>query len=192
MSFENVYELPVGKGKILLGNMHPVLNAVIGNWKVSAIHTYVSGTPFVISCNQNFYGAGSAARCSFAPGVSTGSIPLINPAWSSDKNVAFAVPYLNPAAFVVPANMVYGDTPRRMSYLRSPWTVQEDMSILKNFNVTEKVRLEVRGSAQNALNRALLAGPDTNMSLNIVTRGKITTAQGNSPRNIQLGARISF
>jgi hypothetical protein len=187
-----VYELPIGKGKQLLGNMHPVLNAVIGNWKVSAIHTYVSGTPFVISCNQNFYGAGSAARCSFAPGVSTGSIPLINPTWSSDKSVAFAVPYLNPAAFVVPPNMVYGDTPRRMSYLRSPWTVQEDMSILKNFNVTEKVRLEVRGSAQNALNRALLAGPDTNMSLNNVNRGKITTAQGNGPRNIQLGARISF
>ena len=106
-------------------DLHPALNAVIGNWKVSAIHTYVSGTPFVIGCNQNFYGAGSNARCSFAPGVSTGAIPLINPAWSSDKSVAFGVPYLNPAAFVVPPNMAYGDTPRRMSYLRGPLSPEQ-------------------------------------------------------------------
>ena len=153
----------------------------------------------MISCNQNFYGAGSNARCSFAPGVSTGVIPLINPAWSSDKSVAFSVPYLNPAAFVVPPNMAYGDTPRRLSYLRSPWTVQEDLALIKNFNLTEKFHLEMRASAQNALNRALLAAPDGNLLLNIVNmalnninRGKITSAQGNGPRNIQLGARVSF
>jgi hypothetical protein len=31
---------------------------------VSAIHTYVSGTPLVVNCNQNFFGAGANARCS--------------------------------------------------------------------------------------------------------------------------------
>jgi len=143
----------------------------------------------VINCNQNFVGAGSSARCSFAPGAGD-SIPLINPAWSSDKSVAFSVPYLNKAAFVLPPNMVFGDTPRRMSYLRTPWTVQEDVALIKNFDIHEKVHLEVRASASNALNRVVLAAPNTTQ--NSSTFAFITTAQGNSPRNIQLGARVSF
>ena len=185
-----VYELPVGRGKAFLANMHPVANAVIGNWRVSAIHTYVSGSPMVVNCNQNFFGAGNNARCSFAPGVAEGTVPLINPAWSSDKNVAFSVPYLNPAAFVLPRNMTYGDTPRRMSYLRTPWTINEDFTAIKYFKVTEKVNFELRASASNVLNRATLAGPVTAQSNRAF--GFITTAQGNSPRNVQLGARFSF
>ena len=169
--------------------MHPAVNAVLGNWKVSAIHTYVSGTPLVINCGQNFFGAGSNGRCSFAPGAGD-TIPLINPAWSSDRSVAFSVPQLNKAAFVLPPNMVYGDTPRRMSYLRTPWTVQEDVALLKEFQVKERVRLEMRASASNALNRVVLAAPNTTQSSS--TFGFITTAQGNGPRNIQFGARVSF
>jgi hypothetical protein len=191
-----VYELPVGKGKAFLGHMHPAVNAVIGNWKVSAIHTYVSGQPLQLTCGQNFFGAGQNARCSYAPGVADGTIPLMNPAWSSDKSKAFSVPEINPSAIIQPPNMTYGDTPRRISYLRTPWTIQEDMALLKDFRVTEKVSLEIRASASNALNRARLAAP-TNASDNRSTFGNstfgfITSAQGNSPRTIQLGARISF
>jgi len=175
--------------------MPKLLNGVFGNWKVSGIHTYVSGTPLWISCGQNFFGAGSNARCNFAPGATTGQIPLINPAWSwSHDNIGTTalgrIPYLNPAAFVLPPNMVFGDTPRRMSYLRTPWSVQEDVALIKNFEIREKAHLEVRASASNALNRVVLAAPNTTQ--NSSTFGFITTAQGNSPRNIQLGARVSF
>lgn len=185
-----VYELPIGRGKAFLRDMHPVLNAVIGNWRVSGIHTYVSGTPLVVNCNQNFFGAGNSARCSFAPGVAEGTVPLINPAWRSDKDIAFSVPYLNQAAFILPPNMTYGNTPRRMSYLRTPWTVNEDFAVIKDFNLTEKVNFEVRASASNVFNRATLAGPVTTQSNSMF--GFITTAQGNSPRNVQMGARLSF
>lgn len=185
-----VYELPVGRGKAFLPNMPTAINAVVGNWKVSGIHTYVAGTPLQFPCSQNFFGAGQNARCSYAPGVADGTIPIINPDWSKDKSKAFSVPQINKAAIILPPNMAYGDTPRRIDYLRSPWTIQEDLALLKEFRVTEKVNLEMRASAQNALNRALLAAPNTTQ--NSSTFGFITTAQGNSPRNIQLGARISF
>lgn len=188
------YDLPIGKGKALLGNMPPVLNAIFGNWKLSGIHTYVSGTPLWISCGQNLFGAGSNARCNFAPGVSTGEIPLINPAWTwSHDNIGTAaqgrIPYLNPAAFRLPANMSYGDTPRQMSYLRRPWTVNEDLAILKNFSIRDKGNLEVRASASNAPNRVTFGGPNTTQ--NSADFGRIT-GSGNSPRTIQLGARLSF
>jgi len=189
-----VYDLPIGRGRRFLGTMPALLEAAIGNWKVSGIHTYVSGTPLWISCNQQLFGAGQNQRCSFAAGVSTGQIPLINPAWTwSHDNIGTSalgrIPYLNPAAFVLPANMTYGDTPRQMSYLRTPWTVNEDIAILKIFNLTEKARMEIRASASNALNRVLFGGPNTTQ--NSADFGRIT-AQGNSPRNVQLGARFSF
>lgn len=184
-----VYELPIGRGRPFLSNMHPVLNAAIGNWRVSGIHTYVSGTPLMITCSQNFFGAGQNARCSFAPGVSEGRIPLINPAWGSDTEVAFTVPYLNQAAFVLPPNMTYGDTPRRMSYLRTPWTVNEDFALMKDFKLTERVNFELRASASNVINRVTLGAPvNTQNSQNF----GFITAQGNSPRNVQMGARLSF
>lgn len=182
-----VYELPFGKGQRFLGNAHPAVNAVFGNWKVSAIHTYVSGTPLMINCGQNLFGAGANARCSFAPGATTGAIPLLNPAWT--KSSAPTVPYLNTAAFVLPPNMTYGDTGRRLSYLRTPWTVQEDAALIKNFAVTEKVRFELRASASNVLNRVTFASPNTTQS-NV--QFGLFTGQGNSPRNVQLGARVSF
>ncbi|MFN7936657.1 MAG: TonB-dependent receptor [Bryobacteraceae bacterium] len=189
-----IYELPVGRGKKLLNRMPSALNGALGNWKVSALHTYVSGTPLWMSCSQNLFGAGQNQRCSFAPGVSTGDIPLVNPAWTwSHDNIGTAglgrIPYLNPAAYVQPANMAYGDTPRQMSYLRTPWTVNEDLAILKDFKVREGLNLEIRASASNAFNRVLFGSPNT--TRNSADFGRIT-GQGNSPRNIQMGARFSF
>jgi hypothetical protein len=189
-----IYELPFGRGKRFLAGMPRVAEALLGNWKVSAIHTYVSGTPLWMSCSQNLFGAGQNQRCSFAPGVASGQIPLINPAWTwSHDNIGTAalgrIPYLNPDAIVQPPNLTYGDTPRQMSYLRTPWTVNEDISILKNFRIFEGGTLEVRASASNAPNRVLFGGPNT--TRNSPDFGRIT-GQGNGPRNVQLGARFAF
>ena len=141
----------------------------------------------MINCNQNFFGAGANARCSFAPGATTGQIPLLNPAWN--KANAFTVPYLNNAAFILPPNMVYGDTARQLSYLRTPWTVQEDVALIKNFNFGEKRNFELRASASNILNRVTFASPNTTQSS---SQFGLFTGQGNSPRNVQMGARVSF
>jgi hypothetical protein len=174
--------------------MPKVVDGIFGGWKVSGIHTYVSGTPLWISCGQNFFGAGSNARCSFAPGATTGQIPLINPDWTwSHDNIGTTalgkIPYLNPKAFILPANMTYGDTPRQMSYLRRPWSVNEDIAILKNFTLHEGATLEIRASAANAPNRVVFGGPNTTQSS--ADFGRIT-GQGNSPRTIQFGARVAF
>jgi hypothetical protein len=115
----------------------------------------------------------------------------LNPNWTKEN--AFTVPYLNKAAFVLPPNMTYGDTPRRISYLRTPWSVQEDVALIKNYAVTERVNFELRASASNALNRANFG---SNAGILNTTQSSpqfgLFTGQGNAPRNIQLGARVSF
>jgi hypothetical protein len=188
LSLAYVYDLPIGRGKPFLSNMPKVANFVIGNWKVSAIHRYTSGAAMSISSGQNLFGAGRA-RASLVEGAGT-TIPLVNPEWSSDPAVAWTVPYLNKAAFRRPNNMEYGNTPPRIAQLRGPKTINEDIAILKNFNLTEKKYFEFRASAFNALNRHQLPGPDTNMdSANF---GKIVNPQGNSARQIQLGLKFYY
>ncbi len=204
LRISTVYDLPVGRSRRFLSSMPEALDAVLGGWKISAIQTYVSGLPLTVVAGQNMYGAagvipvsdGTATiagtvttRGSFAPGAGT-TIPLINPAWNSSPAVAYSVPYLNPAAFVYPANGVFGNTPSRVPWIRGVKTINEDVAILKSFHLTEKRYAEFRASASNAPNRVLLASPDTNMTH--PTFGKITQPQGNSPRSVQLGLKVYF
>jgi hypothetical protein len=76
-----------------------------------------------------------------------------------------------------------------MSYLRRPWTVNEDIAILKDFVIREKANLEIRASASNMPNRVVFGGPNTTQSS--ADFGRIT-GTGNSPRTVQLGGRLTF
>ena len=191
-----VYQLPVGSGKRYLKRMPKPAQFLIGNWRLAAIQTYISGTPMSITCGQNMYGAGGTTRCSFAPGAGT-TIPLKNPAWSSNPTVAYygyspdAVPYINPAAVVYPANGTYGNMPRYISNLRNPWLpVNEDVSLIKNFHIDEQRSIEFRVSGLDAFNRHVLPGPNT--AWGSATSGYITEPQANVPRSVQFAAKFIF
>src|SRR5260370_24081838 len=47
-----LYELPVGKGKALLGSTNSFANAVVGGWQVRGIATLQSGFPFTLYCGS--------------------------------------------------------------------------------------------------------------------------------------------
>jgi hypothetical protein len=187
-SIATIYNLPFGRGQAFGRQMPKLADAFLGNWKISAIQRYQSGGPLGIASGQNLFGAGNP-RASFAPGAGV-TIPLINPAWNSSDAVAASVPELNKVAYVYPANMTYGNTPIRIAQLRGPKTINEDIALLKNVKVTERQYFEFRLSAFNALNRHIFPGPDTNMAS--ATFGYITSPQGNTPRNVQLGLKYYF
>ena len=66
--------------------------------------------------------------------------------------------------------------------------MNEDFSLLKNFNIDERRYLELRASGSNGLNRRWLPGPNT--SIEGAAFGMVTQAQGNSPREIQFGLKF--
>ena len=179
-----VYELPLGKGKAYGASMNPVVNGIVGNWTVSGVHRYQSGTSFGVGgCSQTMAGGG-AARCSFVSGQS-----LTNPNWDpKDPNS----PYLNRAAFVQPANFTYGDLPATISQLHQPNQYGEDLAASKNFyfGKSEKNIIEFRASAFNVGNRHLLGGLST--GINNSNFGTFTNPQSNLPRNLQFSLRVSF
>lgn len=179
-----VYDLPFGKGKTFGGNMHPILNAIIGNWNVSAVHRYQAGAPISVGgCSQNMAGAG-AARCSFVANQ-----PLLNPNWNPRDPLS---PYLNRAAFVQPPNFTYGTAPARIAQLYQPNQLSEDVAASKNFNFghSEKNIIEFRASAFNVANRHLLGGLNT--GINNANYGTFSNPQSNLPRNLQFSLRVSF
>ena len=179
-----VYELPLGRGKAFGADMHPVLDAIIGNWTVSAVHRYQSGTPISVGgCSQTMAGGG-AARCNFVAGQ-----PLYNPNFNPKDPLS---PYLNRAAFVQPANFTYGNVPAVIPQLYQPNQYGEDVAVSKNihFGQGEKNLIEFRASAFNVANRHLLGGLNT--AINNANFGTFSNPQSNLPRNLQFSLRVSF
>ena len=182
-SAATIYDLPFGKGKAYGANMHPVLNAAFGNWRASAVQHYQSGNPIQVTAGQNLYGAGSA-RPSYVPGQ-----PLLNPSWNpKDPNSR----YLNPLAFIQPANGVFGDVPAYIPNLRQPIQLSEDVALSKDFPLgsKEEKRFEFRASAFNVANRHLLGGLTT--SVTNAAYGQFTNPQTNQPRNVEFSLRFRY
>jgi hypothetical protein len=64
-----------------------------------------------------------------------------------------------------------------------------DIGLYKNFSLRGDMKLQIRFEAINALNYTVLFTPDVNPRN--ATFGFITTDR-NSPRDIQIGARLTF
>jgi hypothetical protein len=95
--------------------------------------------------------------------------------------------WFNPAAFLPNAVGTFGNAGRNI--LRGPGLLSTDLSLFKNFRLTEFLRLQARGEAFNALNRTNLGNPVVNLTGGNV--GRINNLTGN-PRVIQIGLKLMF
>ena len=64
-----------------------------------------------------------------------------------------------------------------------------DLSLIKNFAITEKVKFQLRGEFLNAFNHPQFADPNTDPTSSDFGR---TTGQNNLPRNVQIGLKVVF
>jgi hypothetical protein len=93
--------------------------------------------------------------------------------------------FVNPPGFGVH----FGELGRNV--FRGPWFNGLDGSLLKDFKLTEAVKLQLRFEALNLDNHPNFDGIDSN--LNSGTFGKAQLTVGNAPsRRLQLGARVTF
>jgi len=172
------YQLPFGKGQPLLHN-HSALNYVVGGWSVNGVVIAQSGFPlFVFQTNQNSV-IGTGEQRPNATGVS----PAMSGSPESLQNG-----YINPAAFSTAPAFTFGNLSRNISY-RGPGEGNWDLSLFKDFTVRERFKGQFRAEALNAFNTPLFANPNTNFSS--AQFGKVVY-QTNTPREVQLGVRLSF
>jgi carboxypeptidase family protein/TonB-dependent receptor-like protein len=156
-------------------------NAVLGNWRFSAIPTLQSGRPFNIgSSNNSVAGAGSSR----ADLVGTG-YPVLDPGRPKGEVLA---KYFDTTRFANPAPNTYGTLGRNILF--GPGYFNVDMMLSKGWSLPflgEAGRFEYRFEAFNLFNATHLANPVT--GLTNPNFGKITATDGD-PRILQMALKM--
>ncbi len=183
-----VYQLPFGKGAQFL-NYKGFLGKAMQDWQLSSITTYRAGIPIgTIGAACNLPDAGG---CYADYGAGFSGPVRINGGYGSGNLIgAGAVPFLNVAAFTSPAAYTYGNTPRTGVFgLTGPSAYNEDLSLKRTFDLHEHLKIAFQVDAINLFNFVNFGGP--NLSITSAAFGKITS-QADSPRVVQISARVSF
>jgi Carboxypeptidase regulatory-like domain len=147
-------------------------------WQISGILTANTGLPFNVTDNNS---ANPVDRPDVASGVN-----------AIFSNFSSTLLYLNTAAFLpVPLVTASGEQVRPgdlgRGALRAPGTWNLDFSAAKDFRITERLKMQLRGDAFNALNHTNLSGLTTNITSSAF--GRLTTA---TARSVQIGAKFIF
>ena len=192
--FAGVYDLPLGKGQ-RWANSGPAA-WVVGNWRVSSINIYDSGTPVGISTSLTLpiYASGAAGR---VPAYVT-SYNGWQPNWQGGFDPGkdnFFVPYGTgpfPIQGSATALNSIGNVTRYNPKVRLFPNLNENMSATRVFPIREKVSLEFRAEAFNVFNRVRFGTGST--QLQSATFGVLTGSgsQINIPRQLQLALKLYF
>jgi hypothetical protein len=182
-----LYELPIGRGRPLLGNAGGILNQVIGGWQLGTIVSASTGNYFtVLDANGNFAHSDGGAG-----GVSQRPDQVGNP------KATPCVPhtFFNTCAFADPALGSFGNV--RRNTIEGPGYKTWDLSAFKNFQTSEKTNLEFRAEFFNVLNHTNFLfsktgpqNPNNSTILGTAQFGFLTAAR--DPRQIQFALKLSF
>lgn len=169
-TLSGTYELPFGRGKMFGNDWNPVVNTLLGGWRVNMITTMQSGQPFSVR--------GANGR---APDrICDGNLP------SDQRTVEVWFDY---TCFVdMPTTNVNGNSPPNI--IRGPNLISFDFGAHKDIRFGETMRLQLRGEVFNAFNRVNLLGPSLNYFVTNPSGARITRQRDN--RSIQLGIRFFF
>jgi len=207
-----IYELPVGKNKLIGGNMNRLADTLVGGWQLSNIFLYQSGT-FLNATLPNYLIDPSG----------TGSGPLGGAAQRPDRNGNGNTSkhnrdqWFNTAAFACPGQTGYGSlappdanssTPctvgvgsapigrfgtESLGDLVGPGSVSLSSGLSKSIMVVGSCKVRAEGTFTNVLNHTNLADPATDISQ--LSFGKITQSRGSDfggNRTGQLSLKIEF
>ncbi len=151
-----VYELPFGKGKMFAGNSGRAEDLIVGGWQITGTTTWGSGLPWTPSTNE-CGGEEDVGVC--RPDKGTGSFPIGAGSLQHPAGGAPFVQFFTPLTsltgpFTDPGNGNLGNI-GVFSY-RGPRVFYADASILKNFSLIERLRLQFRMDAFNVFNHPVL------------------------------------
>ena len=180
-----IYELPFGPGKPLLNSSHGVISRVVGGWQVMGNFTWMSGVPMTVPSGVFVIGnpviPNPTAKQMFNTGLIDSTGKLVDQVGSLPP--AFQI---QPAFSQRTASLYFGD-------LRDRWGPQLDLALVKRTRIKERLNLELRADALNALNHPLWGGDPTIVPTS-PSFGQLllNNGQTNEPREFQLSARFVF
>ena len=177
------WDMPIGKGRKYLGNASKVVDLLVGQWNMSSFSTFQAGFPLSFGVNQStllLTGAGAQRPNAIGDpnaGIS-GSI--------TDRLGA----YFNTAAFAQPADFTFGNTGARVPWLRNPGMNNINLTLTKQFVVSEKLKINLRASSFNLRNHPVFGSPNTTFGA-LGQFGRISS-QANISRQTEVVLRLIF
>ncbi len=211
-------DLPFGKGKHFLSSPPKWLDEIVGGWSLTGVYTYESGEPYTINAGiRTTNGAHNSSALVIGP-MDQGQLQFVNGIKGPVMYVASSL-ITNPSDphydcvqvnngatyFCVPPPGQYGSG-RNLAHAPSFWNL--DAGLLKNFSIVERVRLQFRAEAFNALNHPNFASPlaasTGSPTITSTTFGQTccqtvslpssanVISTGESYRVIQLGLKLNF
>jgi hypothetical protein len=191
-SFSAVYDLPFGKGRRFMGGANRALNLLIGGFQVNTTTNWSSGLPWSASynncgqdedvgiCRPILVGDLKTSVGHFDPVA--GSVPFYTPV------PALATPGLTEGAFLRPQKGALGSGRNAFT---GPSFFNSDMSLFKNFAITERFGAQFRFEAFNVFNHVNLNNP--NNCIDCTGSGLITSLAPNaSMRQLNFGLKLTF
>ena len=179
------YELPFGRGKALGSDVSPALNHFLGGWQFNGGVSLYSGIPFSVVAGSNTLNNGVGGVR--ADRLNDGNLP------SSQRTVNR---WFDTDAFANPGFRLYGNG--GINIIDGPGTKQIDLSLFKNFQISEKVRLQFRTEFFNAFNTPQFNNPNgARVRVGTGPFGRITRA-GSEPtlqrtqRQVQMALKLFF
>jgi hypothetical protein len=170
-----VYQLPLGKGKLLdTGNR--VANYVIGNWQLNGILSLHSGVAYNLTLSGDTANIGSGAPNNRPNVVGDWRLPNSTPA-----------EWFNTKAFAITAPFTFGNLGRNV--LRNDWTRNLDISLFREFPISETKKFQFRFEAFNVFNQVVYGTPGTTPGF--PNFGVVTSTQ-NLPRIGQASLKFLF
>jgi hypothetical protein len=178
-----IFQVPFGDGGWSLTNV------LLRGWTITPVVTFQSGFPIGVSQNLTgtAYLLGGTPRPNVVPGVDflvPGDITERIRNNTSDNR------YLNAAAFTAAAANQFGNAPRTLPGVYSPWRNNVDLSVSKAFETGKGTTLNARVEVLNLFNLVQWAAP-ASAAFGNSSFGQITN-QANNMRMIQFTARFQF
>lgn len=187
-----IYTVP--RGSRLLpdwGWFRGTKKAVMDGWQLSGITTFMSGAPTGVGLS--FTSTYNANTWSGSPTDGARTMMIANPILPKDKRTFDQ--FFNEAAFAFGPQGTLGNAPKDV--FRGPGINNWDISMFKNFRLTERFRAEFRCEAYNAFNHTQFSSVNTTAQFDPKTGllgnpqfGQFTATR--LPRRVQLALRINF
>jgi hypothetical protein len=172
-----VYDLPFGRGRRFGTDASRIAQAILGGWQVNGIISYQSGVPLRLTANNTagILGTMTLPNNNGQSGRLTGRV--------QDRLDR----YFDTSAFSQPAPFTFGNHSVYSPDIRSDGTANWDLSVFKEFGITEKLKTQFRAEFFNAFNTPQFGNP--NLSVTSSSFGRVTS-QANDSRQVQFGLKF--
>jgi hypothetical protein len=192
LSVTGVYELPFGRGKMFGSSWNPIVDSVIGGWKIGGAQVYYSGFPVTVASPANYSTTVDAFTGAARPNQLR---PLhtthrsIAAYYGTDVQGTSCGPNQDNGTCVFQQQPNNGFGALRPGSLRAPSFQNLDMSVAKTFRIWHEQRFDFKADFFNAFNIADYSPPDNGMADS--NFGQITGTVNNN-RSTQLSLKYAF